>query len=91
MTGECLHVFEDHKLPVYALRFSPTGRWVATGSSDGWLHVYDVKVRLLSVLLSQFFFFLSASSSALASLFFLCCHFFEVPMLINLRSFRPEN
>ncbi|KAJ7302109.1 WD40 repeat-like protein [Mycena albidolilacea] len=48
VTGECLHVFEDHKLPVYALRFSPTGRWVATGSSDGWLHVYDVKARKLT-------------------------------------------
>jgi transducin (beta)-like 1 len=29
---------------VYALRFSPSGRWLATGSGDGWLHIYDVKV-----------------------------------------------
>ncbi|KAJ6510655.1 WD40 repeat-like protein [Mycena sanguinolenta] len=43
VTGECLHIFEDHKLPIYTIKFSPTGRWVATGSSDGWLHVYDVK------------------------------------------------
>ncbi|KAJ7235085.1 WD40 repeat-like protein [Mycena haematopus] len=48
VTGESLHVFEDHKLPIYTLKFSPTGRWVATGSSDGWLHVYDVKARKLT-------------------------------------------
>ncbi|KAF8198323.1 WD40 repeat-like protein [Mycena galopus ATCC 62051] len=48
VTGECLHVFEDHKLPIYTLRFSPTGRWVATGSSDGWLHIYDVQARKLA-------------------------------------------
>ncbi|KAF7328816.1 F-box-like/WD repeat-containing protein TBL1Y [Mycena venus] len=48
VTGECLHVFQDHKLPVYTLKFSPTGRWIASGSSDGWLHVYDVKERKLT-------------------------------------------
>ncbi|KAK7039430.1 F-box-like/WD repeat-containing protein TBL1Y [Favolaschia claudopus] len=48
VTGECLHIFEDHKLPVYALKFSPSGRWIATGGSDGWLHVYDVKARKLT-------------------------------------------
>ncbi|KAJ7110376.1 WD40 repeat-like protein [Mycena crocata] len=45
VTGECLKVFTDHKRPVYALKFNPTGRWIATGSGDGWLHVYDVKAR----------------------------------------------
>ncbi|KAF7347355.1 F-box-like/WD repeat-containing protein TBL1Y [Mycena venus] len=45
VTGECLKMFSDHKRPVYALKFSPTGRWVATGSGDGWLHIYDVKER----------------------------------------------
>jgi transducin (beta)-like 1 len=49
VTGDCLHVFEDHKLAVYALKFNPTGRWIATGSSDGWLHIYDVKVRYVVV------------------------------------------
>ncbi|KAJ7860520.1 WD40 repeat-like protein [Mycena leptocephala] len=48
VTGDCLHVFEDHKLAVYALKFNPTGRWIATGSSDGWLHIYDVKARKLT-------------------------------------------
>ncbi|KAJ6541800.1 WD40 repeat-like protein [Mycena capillaripes] len=45
VTGECLQVFSDHKRPVYALKFNPTGRWIATGSGDGWLHIYDVKAR----------------------------------------------
>lgn len=44
VTGECLKVFADHKRPVYALAFSPDGYWLATGSGDGWLHVYDVLV-----------------------------------------------
>ncbi|KAK7063722.1 F-box-like/WD repeat-containing protein TBL1Y [Favolaschia claudopus] len=45
VTGECLKTFNDHKLPVYALKFSPTGRWMTTGSGDGWVHVYDVQGR----------------------------------------------
>ncbi|KAI0073703.1 WD40 repeat-like protein [Panus rudis PR-1116 ss-1] len=44
-TGECLHVFTDHTLPVYALSFSPDSRFLATGSGDGWLHVFDIKTR----------------------------------------------
>ncbi|KAJ6601264.1 WD40 repeat-like protein [Mycena vulgaris] len=45
VTGECLQVFSDHKRPVYALKFKPDGRYLATGSGDGWLHVYDVRDR----------------------------------------------
>ncbi|KAJ6516812.1 WD40 repeat-like protein [Mycena vitilis] len=48
VTGECLQIFEDHQLPVYALKFSPTGRWIATGGADGWLRIYDVKSRTLA-------------------------------------------
>ncbi|EPQ60333.1 WD40 repeat-like protein [Gloeophyllum trabeum ATCC 11539] len=43
VTGDCLKVFQDHKRPVYALSFSPEGKWLATGSGDGWLHIYDVQ------------------------------------------------
>ena len=46
VTGECLEVFSDHKRPVYALSFSPDGHWLATGSGDGWLHVYNILVRI---------------------------------------------
>jgi len=45
VTGECLKVFTDHKRPVYTVSFSPNGRWLATGSGDGWLHVYNVLAR----------------------------------------------
>lgn len=54
-TGQCLKVFLDHKRPVYALTFSPDGKWLGTGSGDGWLHIYSVKANfhftLLPVLL----------------------------------------
>ncbi|KAI0053435.1 WD40 repeat-like protein [Auriscalpium vulgare] len=42
-TGACLKVFANHKRPIYTLTFSPDGIWFATGSGDGWLHVYSVK------------------------------------------------
>jgi WD40 repeat protein len=45
VTGECLKVFADHKRPVYALDFSPNGQFLSTGSGDGWLYIYDVKVN----------------------------------------------
>jgi transducin (beta)-like 1 len=45
LTGECLKVFSDHKRPVYALAFSPDGRWLSTGSGDGWFHIYSVKTK----------------------------------------------
>lgn len=42
-----MKVFTDHARPVYALSFSPDGRWVGTGSGDGWLHLYNVKVNFI--------------------------------------------
>jgi transducin (beta)-like 1 len=44
ITGKCLKLLNDHQRPVYALTFSPDGKWLATGSGDGWLHIYWVKV-----------------------------------------------
>lgn len=44
-TGQCLKIFQDHNRPVYALTFSPDGRWLGSGSGDGWLHLYSIKVR----------------------------------------------
>ncbi|KAA1467843.1 WD40 repeat-like protein [Dentipellis sp. KUC8613] len=44
-TGACLKVFSNHKRPIYTITFSPDGHWLATGSGDGWMHVYDVKER----------------------------------------------
>jgi WD40 repeat protein len=39
-----LCAFSDHKEPIYALTFSPDGKYFTTGGADGWLFVYDVKV-----------------------------------------------
>ncbi|KAF7329882.1 hypothetical protein MKEN_00251900 [Mycena kentingensis (nom. inval.)] len=47
ITGACLHIFADHKRPVYALKCNTSGQLVATGSGDGWLHIYDIKTREL--------------------------------------------
>ncbi len=44
-TGACLKVFTHHKKPIYAIAFSPDGRWLATGGGDGWFHLYDTTVR----------------------------------------------
>ncbi|KIK70585.1 hypothetical protein GYMLUDRAFT_89601 [Collybiopsis luxurians FD-317 M1] len=43
VTGKCLHAFQDHRRPVYALDVSPNNRWLSTGGGDGWLHIYDLK------------------------------------------------
>ncbi|KAF8963926.1 WD40-repeat-containing domain protein [Flammula alnicola] len=43
VTGECLNVFRDHKGPLYSLTFSPDGKFIATGSGDGWLHIYHTR------------------------------------------------
>jgi WD40 repeat protein len=44
-TGACLKVFTHHNKPIYAISFSPDGRWLATGGGDGWFHLYDAAVR----------------------------------------------
>jgi WD40 repeat protein len=47
MTGDCMRVLSDHVRPVYALTFSPDGRWLGTGSGDGWMNIYSVKVTCI--------------------------------------------
>jgi transducin (beta)-like 1 len=44
ITGVCIQLIEDHKRPLYALSFSPNGRLLSTGSGDGWMYIYSVKV-----------------------------------------------
>ena len=59
VTGECHFVFRDHRRPLYSLEFSPDGRFLATGSGDGWLHLYHTKVCFIPL----YFFFGSHDSS----------------------------
>lgn len=39
--GTCLHVLQQHKEPVYTIAFSPDGRYLASGSFDNTLIVWD--------------------------------------------------
>lgn len=44
--GDCLRSITDHLRVAYALSYCPGGKVFATGSGDGWLHIYSVEVRL---------------------------------------------
>lgn len=48
-TGDCLHVFSEMRGPIFALAFSPDTRFIATGTGDGWLHIYDLKVSVIHI------------------------------------------
>jgi hypothetical protein len=40
--AEPIHVFDGHKQAIQRVAFSPDGRWLASGSSDGVVKVWDV-------------------------------------------------
>ncbi|KAI5836011.1 WD40 repeat-like protein [Schizophyllum commune Tattone D] len=44
-TGRSWAVFRDNKRAVYAISFRPDGRFLATGSGDGFMHIYNVKSK----------------------------------------------
>lgn len=44
-SGSCLQAIRDHTRVAYTLTFRPDGKYMATGSGDGWLYVYNVAVR----------------------------------------------
>lgn len=46
LTGACLKIFDTSLRAVFTLNFSPTGKFLVTGSGDGNLNVYLVKVRV---------------------------------------------
>ena len=52
-TGACLKTFRDHTKPIFSLSVSPSQRLLATGGSNGWLHVYSTRVRHANVALSD--------------------------------------
>ncbi len=39
--GRCLHKLAKHSEPVYSVAFSPSGKLVATGSFDRWVHIWS--------------------------------------------------
>lgn len=42
--GTCLRVFTENTKPLFSITFSPEGRFVATGSEDGYLYIYNAAV-----------------------------------------------
>lgn len=44
LTGECLQVLQNHKEAVYSISFSPDARFLASGSFDGVLNIWNIKV-----------------------------------------------
>ncbi len=47
LTAECVHVLKRHTDPVYAIGFSPDGRFIASGSLDETLNVWSVETGQL--------------------------------------------
>ncbi|KAF9055898.1 WD40-repeat-containing domain protein [Panaeolus papilionaceus] len=45
VTGQCIYVFQDHLRPLYALKLSDDGKFMATGGADGWLHIYHIRTQ----------------------------------------------
>lgn len=42
--GECLHTLSKHTEPVYSVAFSPDGRYLATGSFDRCVNIWNIAV-----------------------------------------------
>ena len=42
--GECLHTLNRHTEPVYSVAFSPDGKYLATGSFDKCVNIWNIAV-----------------------------------------------
>lgn len=47
--GQCLHTLTKHQEPVYSVAYSPDGKFLASGSFDKCVHIWDVKVHLTTL------------------------------------------
>ncbi len=43
--GTCIHTLTRHQEPVYSVAFSPDGKFLASGSFDKCVHIWNVQVR----------------------------------------------
>ena len=48
-TGTCRQTLQRHTEPVYSVAFSPDGRFLATGSFDQCVHIWNVDVSCSSL------------------------------------------
>ena len=45
--GICIHTLTKHQEPVYSVAFSPSGKYLASGSFDKCVHIWSTQVRHL--------------------------------------------
>ena len=47
--GTCVYTLTKHSEPVYSVGFSPDGKYLASGSFDKCVHIWNVQVIIVSL------------------------------------------